>query len=81
MQDIIQKFYMQDGMDIPFNLLMRQRDQYHYLNINPRINNQIGRVVKGEPAICFNNELFGVMCKIKTKNPKTGTVKTEFDKT
>jgi len=69
-----------EGHVIPFNLLQQSRDPYHFLNLNPRLQNKLGRVQPNHPAICFNSEMFGVMCLIKSKDARHQTVKAEFDR-
>ena len=66
--------------ELPFNMIMKKRDPYHYLNMNERTATPLGRIKAGGEAICFNEGLFGVLGAVKGKDGKRGTVKLEINK-
>lgn len=79
-RDELYKLYSEQSMTLPFNLVMKKRDPYHYLNVNERTATPFGRIKAGGEAICFNEGLFGVLGKAKGKDGKRGTVKLEINK-
>lgn len=58
---------------------MRKRDPYHYLNVNDLTNSRMGRIKANKEAVCLNPELFGVIGKVKSKDPKKCVIKLAID--
>jgi len=75
----VYKVYSEQSTTIPFNVCMRKRAAGHYLNVNRRTNSSNGKVVVGQDAICLNQGLFGVIGKVKARDPKKMTAKLEID--
>jgi hypothetical protein len=49
---------------VPLSLLVRRRDNGHYLNVDKRINSMQSDLSQGLSAIFLKTNLFGVMGKI-----------------
>lgn len=78
--DEVYKIYGEASSTLPFNMIMKKRDPYHFLNMNERTATQFGRIKAGGHAICFNQNLFGILGTVKGKDGKRGTVKLEINK-
>lgn len=79
-QDECFKIFSEEAFTIPLNLCMRKRMSNHPLNVTHRCNTGHGRISSKEPAICFNQQLLGVIGSVKSKNPKDNTVKIIINK-
>jgi len=76
----VYKVYSEESFAIPFNMCVRKRAKNHYLNVNERTNTAHGRAIVSQPAICFNQGLFGVIGEVKFRDAKRMTVKLAIDK-
>ena len=61
-------------------MMMKTRSPNHYLGVNEKVSTQLGRFKPGMPTICFDEQLFGVLGKVKGKDMKQGTVKINVDR-
>ena len=58
---------------------MKTRSPNHYMSVNERTASRLGRLQPGQQTICFNEQLFGVLGRLKKKDMKQGTVKLDID--
>lgn len=77
--DELYKLYEEESFTIPFNMMMKTRSPNHYLGVNERTATRLGRLKQGMPTICFNEQLFGVLGRLKNKDMRRGTVKVEIN--
>lgn len=80
LRDEVFKIYSDQSITVPVNAVMKKRHANHYLNINHRVANNIGRIKTGQEAVCFNQGLLGVMGYVKSCNAKKKSVKLQIDK-
>ena len=80
MRDEAFKTYKEEVLTLPFNLCMRKRHQSHFHNIEERCNTVHGRISVKQPAICFNQQLLGVVGVVKSIDHKNQTVKLIINK-
>jgi hypothetical protein len=45
LHDTAFKIYNEGSITLPFNLCMRKRSADHFLNVNDRVNRQLGRII------------------------------------
>ena len=61
-------------------MLMRRRDNNHYLNMNMRCNQFIQSFKPDRQVLCMNMQLFGVLGTVGAVHYQNNTVKVDFNK-
>lgn len=62
------KLFKEEAVWLPLSMVSKKRDPSHYLNINGRVEELAGRIRKGQDAIIFHQDHFGVVGRVKSKD-------------
>ena len=65
---------------LPFNVIMRNRDPSHYMNINPRIEYPISTLQTGKEVICLRQNIYGIIGTLESINLESEELKVTFNK-
>jgi len=68
-----------DSVQVPFNLIIKVRPKEHYMNMGKYFNNEISRLTSKRECVCLNQNLYGLLGKVKFVDREHQTVKVQLN--